>query len=355
MTNRPPGEGSASSPPSTQPPRRVTLKDVAVIAAVDIAIVSRVVNNDVTLKITASTRDRVQAALKETGYVPNAAARGLRTSRTRTVGMVLPDLTNPVYAQIVAGVQRQAERAGYAIVLGGTFGDSSGEEQFARLLAEGRVDGLLIATGSVPDLTLRALREMKAPLVLVNRAVDGLDSVTVDDAAAIRLATEHLVEFGHRRIGLINGAAGVDTSIRREEGFQRAARDAGLRGLPVVNMPSWDAAAGLEAVQRLVGAQEDVTAIVVATVAATPGVLHGLRMLGRSVPSDVSVVALHDMPSARFEFPPITIVRTPLMAMGSGAFDLLLSRINGSQGPESRMIDDEPELVVRDSSGVAPA
>ncbi|GAB3141873.1 LacI family DNA-binding transcriptional regulator [Marisediminicola antarctica] len=344
-----------SQVPPSPPTRRVTLKDVAVIAAVDTAIVSRVVNNDPTLKITVPTRTRVEAALKQTGYVPNAAARGLRTSRTRTVGVVLPDLTNPVYAQIVAGVQRQAEKAGYAIVLGGSFGNASGEEQFARLLAEGRVDGLLIATGKIPDLTLRALREIKAPLVLVNRAAEGLDSVTIDDTAAIRLATEHLLELGHRRIALINGAFGVDTSVRREEGFQRAIRNAGLTSIPVVNMRGWDAAAGCDAVDKLIAAHGDTTAIVVATVAATPGVLHGLQMRGLHVPSDVSVVALHDMPSARFESPPITIVQTPLATMGSSAFDLLLGRINGSQGPQSRMIDDPLTLVVRESSGAVRA
>lgn len=265
--------------------------------------------------------------------------------------MVLPDLSNPVYSQIVAGAQIRAEELGYAIVLGGGFAGVGVEEPFLRILAEGRVDGLLISTGVVRDQALHILRDLPAPLVLVNRAVEGLDSVTVDDAAAVSLATRHLISMGHRRIGLVNGPIGLDTSSRRAQGFVSAANDAALDGGLVVHMSGWDAAAGHRALGVLLSAHDGITAVVVATVAAAPGVLHGLRLRGRRVPSDVSVIALHDMPTAAFECPPLSVVRAPLGAMGASALELLIERIDGVVGPEYRVIADAPILVDRESCG----
>ena len=170
--------------------RQPTLRDVAALADVDPSVVSRVLNDNPRLSITPETRARVVAAIKELDYRPNVMARGLRLSRTWTIGLVLPDLTNPVYGQMVKGAQIRAQGAGYAVVVGSPLNAHSIEPSFARLLEEGRFDGLLVASAMLDGDDIRELASGAPPVVIVNRRVDGVEaSVILDDAAGSSLAT----------------------------------------------------------------------------------------------------------------------------------------------------------------------
>lgn len=348
-------KGQPGKRPSTQR-RPVTLRDVALLARVDLSVVSRVVNDDVALKVTPATRRRVEEALRESGYRPNLAARGLRTAKTYTVGFVLPELTNPVYAPIVSGVQERADASGYVVVLGGTTTPGTrAEDDFAQLLDNGRVDGFLVSTGSVPEKRLGGLKECEEPVVLVNRALPQIDSVVVDDQAGAHLATQHLLELGHRQLAHVGGPRGLDTAERRLKGFQLACEEAGLANCPAVRADTWSPGAAFEAACHLLDGHQDLTALVVSTVSAGTGVLHAATIMGRVVPDDLSIIVMHDMPTAAFTHPPLTTVVLPLQELGRRAFDLLLARIGGAPLSGVVMVDGPPELLQRSSTGPPPA
>jgi LacI family transcriptional regulator, galactose operon repressor len=347
-----------SSKPSNQSKAhrvRPTLRDVAAFAKVDPSVVSRVINEDPRLSIAPETRARVIAGIEKLGYRPNVIARELRLARTMTIGFVLPDLQNPVYGQIIQGAQRRAQEAGYAIVIGSPLEGRAMDDSFTRLLHQGRFDGLLIASATLDDKAIRDLAARPAPIVIVNRRVEGVDSsVIVDDAAGSRLATEHLLGLGHRFLAHISGPLEVDTSLRRKQGFDAAVGRLRARKAIVIAADGYDAHAGLRAMRELLARNPEVTAVFAANVMIAIGAIRAALDEGRRVPGDLSVIALHDFPLAELLEPPLSTVRMPLAELGSEAVDLLLRRIEGK--PErSRMVPTPPAVVDRGSTGPAPA
>jgi LacI family transcriptional regulator len=337
---------------------RPTLRDVAALASVDPSVVSRVVNDDPRLSISPGTRARVLAVIDELGYRPNVIARGLRLARTWTIGFVLPDLGNPVYGQIVHGAQARAQEAGYAIVLGSPLEGRTIDSAFLRLLNERRFDGLLVASATVEDERLRELSATPAPVVVVNRRVDGVESsVIVDDAAGGELATRHLLELGHTSVAHIGGPVDIDTSARRRQGFEAAVAGCGIHHPVIEAGAGYDAGAGFEAARRLLERHPEVTGVFAANVMIAIGAIRAARELGRCVPADLSVVALHDFPLAAYTEPPLTTVAMPLLELGAAAADLLLARIEGRPSPSamSAMLTIPPRLVVRGSTAGPPA
>jgi LacI family transcriptional regulator, galactose operon repressor len=329
---------------------RPTLRDVAALARVDPSVVSRVVNDDPRLSISPETRTRVLAAIDKLGYRPNVMARGLRLARTWTIGFVLPDLGNPVYGQIVHGAQARAQENGYAIVLGSPLQGTTIDPAFTRLLNERRFDGLLVASATVEDERLRELADGLAPVVVVNRRVEGVESsVVVDDAAGGALATEHLLALGHTRVAHLGGPVDVDTSVRRREGFEAAVARAGIHEAVVCAGGGYDAGAGFSAACRLLERHPDVTGIFAANVMIAIGAISAARERGLRVPDDLSLVALHDFPLAGFAEPPLTTVVMPLHELGVAAAELLLARIEG-RSAESRILTIPPRLIVRRST-----
>jgi LacI family transcriptional regulator len=334
--------------------RNVTLRDVARVASVDPSVVSRVINDDPVLTIGAETRARVQAAIASTGYRTNLAARNLRMSRNLMLGLVLPDVTNPVYSPIVRGVTNAASKAGYAVVLGSDLGSQPSVDSFARLLDDGRVDGLLVASGTVDDETVRSLIATSDRVVLVNRSLLGMGaSVVVDDAAGAQLAVEHLIALGHLAIGHIAGPSKVETSARRASGFAAALRGAGIpvRKNFTVEMDDWTATAGYAAATRLLSLEPRPTALFVANVTAAIGAMRAAADLGMSVPRDVSVVGLHDTEFANFFVPRLTTVAMPLERLGEVAGGVLIDMLNGKPAVGHVVVDDPLRLVIRESTG----
>jgi LacI family transcriptional regulator len=328
--------------------RTPTLRDVAALAAVDPSVVSRVLNADPTLKVTEATRERVLAAVQRLGYRPNALARGLRMATTSAIGLVLPEVSNPVYGPIVVGAERRAAEAGYVLVLGSGADAATTEASFARLLSEGRVDALLVASATVEDQLLRGLSRGAAPVLAVNRRIAGaVGSIVVDDAAGAHLATRHLLELGHRRIVHVSGPPAMDTSARRQAGYEQAMRDAGLAPRVVAGR-GWDARSGY-AVGAAVLQHRATTAVFVANIMAAIGVIRAARERGRAVPDDLSVVALHDSPVAEFFEPPLTTVQLPLEQLGRAAVELVLERLGGAP-PRDVLLADPPRLLVRGST-----
>jgi LacI family transcriptional regulator len=327
------------------------LRDVAALAEVDVSVVSRVVNGDPRLRVSDATRERVERSLQELDYRPNVQARGLRLARTWTLGFVLPDLMNPFYAPIVEGVEQRASELGYMVVIVRELDRARADDPelaFARLLHEDRVDGLLVASGRVDDAVLRALDGGRRPMVIVNRRVPGLTgSVVVDDAAAARVAADHLITLGHRRLGHVAGPRGIDNTARRQAGVAAAAALAGAT-LATVHGDGWDPGSGYAAARRLL-AEHDVTGIVATNIVVAAGVIGAAQERGVRVPEDLSVIALHDFPVAHFLRPSLTTVVLPLEELGRRAVDELMSRLAGDPRREI-VVPGDPRLIVRDST-----
>ncbi|MFF5265070.1 LacI family DNA-binding transcriptional regulator [Actinomadura viridis] len=329
--------------------RRVTLADVARKARVDKAVVSRVVNNDPLLNIRPETRARVVAALKELDYRPNVAARSLRTARAGTVGLFIPDFANPVYAEIITGAETAAATRGCALMVGSSTVGDGRAQSYLDLLGQGRVDGLLLAGGAITDEEQATLADRGLPWLFVNRRGGGGRHVILDDGLAARMAVEHLLELGHRRIAHVGGPTGADTAHRRREGYVEALRAGGLEeDTRLIVGGTYGPDGGAQAVRRLLDAPEPPTAIFVANVSSAIGVLSALRAHGLSVPREVSVVAVHDLPLAEHLIPPLTTVRMPLRALGARATELLLTV--PPDRPVEEVVRDPIELVVRQST-----
>jgi LacI family transcriptional regulator len=336
--------------------RRPTLRDVGALAGVDVSTVSRILRGDAALSFSDETRARVIAAARELGYQPNMQARGLRLQRQHLIGLVVPDLDNLGFTEIMHGVQDVAAAEDYLLLILEATGAAEAENLYQRLVGGRRVDGLLAAFEST-DIPLAAhwVARDQAPIVLLQRGAPGVPAVVVmDEERNARVMVEHLAELGHRRIGHVAGAANTDTGLRRRHGFVQA-----LAGFALPIEERWIVdgrftyEGGHAATRAIFEDGEPPTALAVANLLSALGTLAALDGLGLRVPEDVSVVAIDDHPFAAQTRPPLTTIRTPQRSMGRAAARMLLDVIDGK--PASRIVISEPpKAVVRASSGPPP-
>jgi LacI family transcriptional regulator len=332
--------------------RRSTIADVAALAGVDRAVVSRLLNADPRLSIRDSTRQRVLEAIDRLGYQPNAAARSLRTARTQTIALLVPDYANPAYGEIIKGAESAAAAAGSSLMTGSmeTADDSFG--RYLKRLGHGRVDGLLLAAGGVHGAREDELERLGVPWLCVNRMGPGRRRyVVLDDERAAALAVEYLVSLGHRQVALIAGPVDSDSAARRRVGYEHAIDAAGLAPGPVVH-GNYTPQGGAEAMERILQRRERPTAVLAANVASAIGVLYAARRDGVRIPDDLSVIAVHDLTVGAYLDPPLTSIRMSLDGLGERAVRLLLEH---SADAEVREILREPtELIVRGSTAPPP-
>jgi LacI family transcriptional regulator len=339
--------GSTSDgPPGPRPAR---LKDVAEAAGVDASVVSRILTGDPELSVRPETRRRVLEAAGRLSYRPNRAARALKTARTMAIGMIVPELDNVAYATIAQGADRQASKAGYALLV------ATGSVRDRLTTLDGRIDGLLVGVATSETLRPGELGG-GLPAVLVNRReAVGIPSVTVDDERGAAAAVAHLASLGHRRIAHVAGPQNSDTGRRRLEGYRRELQRRGLDYRPEwVAEASFDEAGGQIAAGRLLALVPRPTALFVANVRAAVGVMSAARRFGLSIPEDVSLVGFHDAPVAGYLDPPLTTVLMPLHEMGAQAVESLFALLDGREVEDLRLASP-PELVVRGSSAPPPA
>lgn len=332
-----------------------TMSDVARAAGVDVSTVSRALNERTSRMLRAETVERVLAAAHELGYRPNVLARGLRTQRSHTIGMVIPDLTNPFFPPIVRGLEDVLEEAEYTLILANTDNDPAREERSIRTLVGRQVDGLLVATShlddGVPTEELGGL-----PIVLVNRrgADERMPAVVPDDAHGVRLVVEHLTGLGHRHIGHIAGPQDTSTGHTRAVVFRDASEAAGTRDDELVEHAEVFAVeAGRTACHRLLERRSDVTALFAANDLLAIGCLRALRDRGISVPEGMSLVGFNDMPLVDLIEPPLTTLRVPKHEMGRRAGQMLLDLIQQPTRRPSKgrqVVELAPELIVRRST-----
>ncbi|WP_353815970.1 LacI family DNA-binding transcriptional regulator [Agromyces sp. SYSU T00266] len=330
-----------------------TLSDVAARAGVSVSAVSRVLSDAPSARVSAATRQRIHDAARELDYRPNFAARALKSARTNVIGLVVPDVTNAIFAELMRGVEEEALAHGNMVLIARTEGMPEGEDTIPRLIGEGRVDGVLLQVGdSMRAEELRILLHAPLPLIFINSIhPDHVGSVTLEDARAIRIATDHLIGLGHRRIGFIGGLPRSDSGQRREAGFRSAMADAGLEVAEgLVTRLGYEPAQGGAAMAVLAALDERPTAIVVANVNAAHGALLEARRLGLGVPQDLSIVAMHDAWTAANAWPPLTTVRMPLAELGRQAVKDIIRRIDTGELADRVVRDPAPELVLREST-----
>jgi LacI family transcriptional regulator len=268
------------------------------------------------------------------------------------VGLLIPDFANPVYAEIIKGAETEAGRLGYGLMTASSEGVRQGVAHYMELFGQGRVDGLLFA-GEEPGRELEQLRTLAVPWLLVNRRIPGVDRyVVLDDEEGSRLAVQHLVDLGHRRIAHIAGPETADTARRRRIGYSTAMKQAGLDPDPrLIVHADYTPAGGEAAMNELLAVADRPTAVFVANVASAVGVLHALHAAGLSVPGDTSVIATHDMALAGHLVPSLTTVRMPLGELGARAVRLIATRTPAQEITE---VVTEPAQVITRASTAPP-
>jgi LacI family transcriptional regulator, galactose operon repressor len=337
--------------------RRVTITDVAKAANVHASTVSRVLNGRAELSLLPETRERVINAATRLGYRPSALARGLRMRRTFTLGMLVPDITNPVFPNIIKGVEGAAHARGYHLILCNTDDSYEREASYLRVLREWRVDGILIASSSTADSTIAELRREKTSFVLLNSASRASDDLAVapDNRQGVSAALDHLIQLGHRRIGLIAAPQTTMTGQERLLAARAALRRHHLaqEDALVAVADSFSEASGYRAARRLLLDAEPPTAIFGANDLIALGAIRLAREIGLAVPADLSVVGFNDIPQSELFDPPLTTVHVPQEEMGVLAAALLIDHLEGRHIAR-RQVMLETELVVRGSTTTPP-
>ncbi len=331
-----------------------SIRDVAAMAGVSVGTVSNVLNRPT--KVSGPAAERVLAAIKELGFVRNDAARQLRAGRSKTVGLIVLDVRNPFFTDLARGAEDQAATAGLSVILGNSDEDRGRESTYLDLFEEQRVLGVLISPfGNVTE-RLERLRDRGIPAVLVDRSADGsaFSSVSVDDVAGGRLAVEHLVGHGRRRIAFIGGPFEIRQVEDRHAGAQLAAvRHPGV-SLEVVDVPALSVIAGRIAGEAIAARRPEdrPDAIFAANDLIAMGVLQALMMRGGAgitVPGDIAIIGYDDIDFASAAVVPLSSIRQPSALIGQTAVEILLEEAETPSSPR-RQVVFQPELVVREST-----
>ncbi|GKS75167.1 substrate-binding domain-containing protein [Acidovorax sp. SUPP950] len=328
-----------------------TIKDVARRAEVSVTTVSHVVNG--TRHVSAEGRARVEAAIRELGYVPSAIARSLKRNHTRTLGMLIPNSSNPYFAEVVHSVEDRCFGAGYNLILCNTNDEAQRQASYLQVLAERRIDGLIVVSTGHDATLARQLENLSIPTVLVDREIEvpqpPCDLVETAHAQGGRLATRHLLDLGHRRIACIGGPQGLAPSEQRIAGWREALAEAGASSEGMLSHGNFTSQSGYEAMQALFRAPSAPSAVFVCNDLMAMGALCAANERQLRIPDALSVVGFDDIELAAFTSPPLTTVAQPKLRIGTLAVDMLLERIDGKR-QEPRQMLLQPELRVRAST-----
>jgi LacI family transcriptional regulator len=331
----------------------VSIRDVARHAGVSVGTVSNVLNRP---DLVSEARQRsVLSAIAELGFVPNGTARTLRRGHARTIGLVVLDVANPFFTDVARGVEDAASEAGLAVILCNSDEDLAKEERYLALLEEQRVQGVLLTPAGGGAARLSRLLEQRIRVVLLDQRAPRreLCSVSVDDRLGGRLAVEHLIERGHRRIAFVGGPRTLRQVVDRHTGAAEALASAALPASALVDIdtPTLNVAGGRDAAARILGmpARSRVTAVFCANDLLALGMLQALTRQRVAVPDEIAIVGYDDIEFASAAAVPLSSVRQPRALLGRAAAQLLIEEVQQARH-RHRQVVFKPELVVRDSS-----
>ncbi len=330
----------------------VTIKDVAREAGVSVGTASQALRGSPAVR--EATRRRVLVVAKRLRYQPSALARGLVTRRTHTVGLLISDIANPFFIRAVRAVEDVAQEHGYNVILCNTDEDPAKETQYLRVLMEKRVDGIILATTAASRRAVREICWRRIPLVLFDRELSGVATnvVKVDGVLGGRLATQHLLDLGHRRIGIIHGPRDRSTGAERLEGYLTSLRAGNVRPDPeLIHEGNFKQDSGYRLTKALLEVSPPPTALFCTNNLMTVGALQALRDRNVRLPDDLSLVGYDDMEWWTLTHPPLTTVGQPVYDLGREAMRLLLAQIGQEKARRPQRVVLKPELILRDSCG----
>ncbi len=334
--------------------RKATVADIARKAGVSIMTVSRVLNQKG--DVSPATRRRVQEIINRQHYRPSGIARSLVTRHSGTIGLVIPDVSNPFFADVALGAEHVACAEGYNIYLCNTEEDPQRELTVVYSLEEKRVDGVVLFSRLGPR-QLASVVEHHPAVVLINRQVpnsskaSAIGAVRLDDVLGGRLVTRHLLERGHRAIGFLAGPPSSHSGLNRAKGYRGSLAEAGVAANPAWEYPCAPTVEGGQAAARdLLLSKPELTALFCFNDLVAVGALHACAELGRKVPRDLSIVGYDDIPLAALVTPPLTTCRAPRYELGAEAVRMLLNRIRGSAEAYKKEVILQPQLVIRASA-----
>jgi LacI family transcriptional regulator len=334
----------------------ITIKDIAKQARVSVATVSYVVNK--TRYVSPELSARVIRAIEELGYSPNAVARSLRQKSTKMIGLIVPDSSNPFFAEIAKGVEDAGYERGYSVILCNSNASIERELVYLDLLRSKRVEGIIFIATTTQVEQIRPFVKSGIPVVIFYRDIPGVDVDTfwIDNFRAGYIAARRLIQLGHRQIACIQPKSAESPSGLRVEGYKRAMEEHGLAWDEAL-MPRGDnlVSGGKAAVQALAESGRAFTAIFSSNDAMAIGAMRALRNLGYQIPQDVSIIGVDDIILASYSEPPLTTVAQPKYEAGCQAVDFLIERIEGGYDQGSRNIQLEIELIERSSAIPYPA
>ena len=336
--------------------KNVTIKEIAARCEVSPSTVSLVLNQSP--KIKQSTRDRVLKVVDELDYQPNQMARSLVSQRSKCLSVTVPNLahvfSDVYFGEIISGIYQEANLSGYKILLDIAQEKFIGDKEYLNILRNRRADGMVYIASTIEDRFLLEFEAQPYPLLLVNHYFPGsqLDFISVDYKKAAKLAAKHLLDFGHRRIGLIIGT-NTFTGLDFRDTFLEVCESRGIekKDLPWCGVKDWDEQEGYEMAKKLLSRHPDLTAIMVGNDRMAIGAIRYLSNVNLRVPEDVSVMGMNDIPSARYTTPGLSTLHMDLFRLGELSCRHLLNLLEGKE-TECRELK-EPHLVLRESTGPA--
>ncbi len=329
-----------------------TIGDVAKRAGVSTMTVSRVINNSG--YISSETRERVEKAIAELGYVPNALARSLRFKQTKTIGLIITDITNPFFTTVARGVEDTASEHGFSVIFCNTDESQAEESEYLTLMVQKQVDGIILVPAHSSRESAVYLQDHKVPFVVLDRRIAGmeLDTVRCDSEIGGYQLTRHLIDLGHRRIAMLSGPQAVSTSADRLAGYRHAMEEAGLERAEYFG--SLTNADGYRMAREALAVPQRPTAFFAANNLVAIGAIRALLEKGLHVPQDLSVVSFDDLPETMIFDPFLTVVAQPAYEMGQQATRLLLNRLSGTDTAAPREILLPTQMIKRGSSSAPP-
>lgn len=329
------------------------IREVARLAGVALGTVSNVLNRPEI--VAEETRRRVQQAIDEIGFVPNGSARQLRAGHSQFIGLIMLDVANPFFTEVARGAEDVAHVSDYIVILCNADDSVEKESHYLRVLEEQRARGVLITPVQSDASYLQRLRQRGIAVVLLDRPsrIKDICWVAVDDVRGGELATAHLLEQGHKRIGFVHGPLTIRQCAERRRGMLKAIRTAGLDPDQVIvdiTTTTQRPSDGEESTEKLLGVKSKPTAVFCANDLLALGLMRGLSKLGISIPGDFALVGYDDVEFASMLSTPLTTIRQPKYELGSKAAELLLEEANEPNTHQHQHIMYEPELIVRASS-----